>query len=582
LLKLDRFDEAIVSLDKALKHSPNHVKALNNRGLAHMAQQHWRDALEDFNKAIALDPEDPELYFNKGQAAWKHKALQIAELSFAQAIKLDPKHAEAWVHRAFCLDYIKRNEEATVCFQRYMRLRPDAPFLHGYLHSSRMHLCDWSDYEESAASAMKKVEKGEPVMVPHSITLLPSKRQHQKQAAEFWVKSHFGNIKPKPFAESFNRKDEKIRVAYFSADFHNHPVTILSSRLLELHNRKDFEIFAFSLGAPTRDPMRLRIESGVDHFINIRELTDMEVVDLAREKGIDIAVDMSGYTMDNRTGIFAMRAAPVQINYLGYSATMGADFIDYIIGDPVLIPPSHDVEYSEKVARLPDTYMPSDPTREVSTRHVTRAEYGLPDNGFVFCAFNNPYKIAPPQYDLWMQILLGVPGSVLWLSPTSGKAAENLRREARQRGVDPERIIFSNRENNLADHIARKGLADLFLDSLPHNAHATANDALWAGLPILTRLGEGFAGRVAGSLVSAVGMPDMIVADGDEYVRRAIEIATTPGLAAQLKARLAENKKTAPLFNAERYTSALEKAYVHMVERSRQGLPPESFDVSAL
>jgi predicted O-linked N-acetylglucosamine transferase (SPINDLY family) len=426
---------------------------------------------------------------------------------------------------------------------------------------------------------MARVENGEPVMVPHSVILLPSTRHHQKQAAEFWVNSHFGHIKPKPFAGRIDRKDQRIRIAYFSADFHSHPVSVLAARLLELHNRKEFEVFVFSLGAPTRDPMRMRIESGVDHFINVREMTDIEIVDRARAEGIDIAIDMSGYTADNRTAIFAMRVAPIQVNYLGYSATMGAEFIDYIIGDPVLIPPDHDVDYSEKVVRLPDTYMPSDSTREISMRSMTRSEYGLPENGFVYCVFNNPYKITPPQFDLWMQILKSVTGSVLWFSPAAPKAVDNLRSEACKRGVDPDRLIFSRREDKLSDHLARKSLADLFLDTLPHNAHATANDALWAGLPILTRLGEGFAGRVAGSLVSAVGMPDMIMPDAESYVRRAIEIATTPGLSHTLKERLSINKKNAPLFNSERYTQNLEKAYHQMHQRSLKGLPPIAIEV---
>jgi len=579
LMKLGKNDEALENLDHALKLMPNHLKALNNRGLVYMAQQRFREAVDDFSKAIAIDPEDAELHFNKGQAAIKRKALAVAAEAFEKTVKLDPEHADAWLNRAFALEQLKQNEEATACFERFVKLRPNAAYGQGYLHSSRMHLCDWRDYEKSAATIMARVEKGEPAMVPHGLTLLPSKRHHQQQAASIWTKNFFSPIKPKSFEPAKPREDNRIRIAYFSADFHNHPVAILTARLFELHDRKKFEVFAFSLGMPSRDAMRLRIEQGVDHFINVREMSDMEIVDRAREEGIDIAIDMTGYTADNRTPIFVLRTAPVQVNYLGYSATMGADFIDYIIGDPVLIPPSHDVDYTEKVARLPDTYMPCDPTREVSTRKVTRAEYGLPDDGFVFCAFNNPYKIAPPQFDLWMRILSAVPGSVLWLSPATPKAAANLQREARQRGVDPARIIFSNRENNLADHIARKGLADLFLDSLPHNAHATANDALWAGLPILTRLGEGFAGRVAGSLVTAIGMTDMIVADGEEYVRRAIEIATTPGLAAQLKTRLAENKKTAPLFHAERYAQNLEKAYVGMHERRCAGLPPEAINV---
>lgn len=582
-MKLDRFADSLLYLDKALLLAPHHVKALNNRGLAYMGLQRWSEAIEEFTKAITLDPEDPELHYNKGQAAARRKALPTAAAAFGEAIKIQPEHADAWLHRAFALEQMRQNQEATKCFEQYLKLRPDAPYAHGYLHSSRMHMCDWKNYEMSINIIMERVDKNEPAMVPHGLTLLPSKRRHQKQAAEAWTRNQFNGIVPIEFQRIQERKkSDRIRIAYFSADFHNHPVAILTARMFELHDRKKFEVFAFSLGSPTRDAMRLRIEKSVDHFINVRDMSDLEIVDRARAEKIDIAIDMTGFTADNRASLFAYRAAPIQVNYLGYSATMGADFIDYIIGDPVLIPAEHDKDYTEKVVRLPNSYMPGDPTRKISTRPMTRKEYALPETGFVFCGFNNPYKITPRQFQLWMQILNSVPSSVLWLSPTSSTAVENLQQEARRHGVKSDRIIFSKREDKLSDHLARQGLADLFLDTLPHNAHATANDALWAGVPILTRLGEGFAGRVAGSLVSAVGMEDMIVSDEKAYVDRAIEIATTPGLSAQLKERLADNKKTYPLFNLEEYVNDLEKAFQTMNELSINDLPPRAIDISKI
>jgi protein O-GlcNAc transferase len=409
--------------------------------------------------------------------------------------------------------------------------------------------------------------------------LIPSTRAQRKIAAEAWCKAEAGSIEPLAYAHP-KPASPRIKIGYFSADYHMHPVAMLTARMFELHDRSKFEIYAFSMGVPSRDPMRLRIEAGVDHFINVREFTDLETVEKARAEGIDIAIDMTGFTADGRTKIFALRAAPIQVNFLGFSGTMSAPFMDYIIGDPVLIPAEHASDYAEKIARLPDCYMPSDPTREISARSMTRAEYGLPESGFVFCGFNNPNKLCPPQFDIWMRILAAVPDSVLWLSPAPAKTADNLKREAQKRGIDPARLVFANREDRWADHLARHALADLFLDTLPHNAHATANDALWAGLPILTRLGDAYAGRVAGSLVNALGMPDMIMRDEAEYERRAIEIALTPGLSGELKQRLASLRKTSALFDCDRYTRNIEKAFEAMVARQRDGLAPDHIDIA--
>ena len=579
LIKVGRNADALAALNRALELAPNHLKAITNRGLVYVAMQRFREAMEDYSTAIALDPTDPDLRFNLGQAASHRKLLDEAIAAYTKTIELKPDHAQAWVNRAFELEKLKRHEEALIGFDQYKKLKPDAPFATGFSLMARMNLCDWRDYDASATAILTGIENGKPAMVPHAITLLPSKRIHQRQAAELWAKGYFSTLKSLPFEKTLKSDTGRIRIAYFSTDFQDHPVGILTARLFEMHDRTKFEIFAFSLGIPTRDKTRLRIEAAVDHFINARDMSDADIVQRARQDGIDIAVDLNGYTSDCRSEIFALRAAPVQVNYLGYSATMGADFMDYIIGDPVVIPQDHDVDYSEKVVRLPDCYMPGDPTRDISQKNMSRQDYGLPEQGFVFCAFNNPAKIAPSQFDLWMQILVGAPDSVLWMSSTASKAIENLRREAQSRGVEPNRLIFAKREDNLADHLARHSLAGVFLDTLPHNAHATANDALCAGLPVLTRLGETFAGRVAGSLVSAAGMPDMIAENGEDYVRRAIEIATTPGLSAQLKSRLEAHKKTSALFDTESYARKIERAYSLMHECRMQGLPASVIEI---
>ncbi|MDB5643201.1 MAG: repeat-containing protein [Hyphomicrobiales bacterium] len=579
LMKLNRLDEALENLNRAIELDQNHVKAFSNRGLVHLAQQHRVDALDDFSRAVALDPSDAESHYNRGVAAGMLKRNDLALTSYREVNRLKPDDVRAWSNQGGVLDQMRRYEEAIVCFERVRKLAPQTPYLDGLILSSRLHLCDWKDYDALVSRVLDKTTRDQFGAQPHPSLLIPSTRHQQRQAAALWVAAHIGKVEPEPFA-AVRKPGERIRVAYVSADFQLHPVALLTARMFELHDRSRFEIYAMSISDPSVDWMRKRMEKAVEHFINIRDFDDDKIVALMREHGIDIAIDMTGYTGNARVGVFARRSAPVQVNYLGYSATMGVDFIDYIIGDPVLIPPGHAPDYSEKIARLPDCYMPSDPTREIATREFKRADYGLPEQGFVFCAFNNQNKITPGQFDIWMRILKAVEGSVLWMSANHAKAIENLKREAVRRGVDPARLVFAKREDDIADHLGRHQLADLFLDTLPYNAHATCNDSLWAGLPVLTRLGEGYAARVAGSLVTNVGMADMIAKDDADYEARAIEIATTPGRAAELKARLAANLPSAPLFNVERYTRNIEAAYSAMHERRMAGQAPAHIDVA--
>lgn len=579
LMKLNRLEDALESLNRAIKLAPNHLKAVSNRGLVYLAMQRRRDALDDFSKAVALDPADAESHFNRGVAAGLLKNYDLAIISYREANRLAPNDVRAWSNQGPIFDQMRRYEEAIVCFERTRKLAPKTRYVDSQILSARLHMCDWKDYDAAVARVLDMTSKGDYGVMPHPSLILPSTRKQQRDAARLWCESTFGIVEPTPL-NAERKPGERIRVGYFSADFQMHPVALLTARMFEMHDRSRFEIFAFSLGDPSVDPMRKRIEASVDHFLNVRDLGDAEIIELARKHDIDIAIDMTGYTANARIGLFVLRVAPVQVNYLGYSGSMGVDFIDYIIADPVLIPPDHAEDYSEKIARLPGCYMPSDPTREISTRALSRTDYGLPEDGFVFCAFNNQNKITPTQFDIWMRILRAVEGSAIWLSANHPKAIENLKREAVRRGVDAERLVFSKRENDIADHLARHRLADLFLDTLPYNAHATCNDALWAGLPVLTRLGEGYAARVAGSLVTNVGMADMIAKDDSEYEARAIEIATTPGMAAALKQRLAANLPNSRLFDAERYTRDIEAAYAAMHERRMAGLTPDHIDVA--
>jgi protein O-GlcNAc transferase len=375
---------------------------------------------------------------------------------------------------------------------------------------------------------------------------------------------------------------ERIRIGYVSANLHEHPVAYLAAGLFERHDRSRFEVTAISLGPDRDSDLRRRLKAAFEHFIDAGSQSDQEIAELIQRREIDIVVDLNGFTSGCRPGIFARRPAPIQVNYLGYAGTMGADGFDYILADRTVIPDGQFEFYSEKVAWLPDCFMVNDDRRLISGATPTRSECGLPETAFVFCCFNNAYKIAPETFDVWMRLLAAVDDSVIWLSELNPTAMANLRREAENRGVSQERLIFAARAPAMEDHLARQRQADLFLDTLPYNAHSTASDALWAGLPVLTCLGATFAGRVAGSLLNAIGLPELVTSSLDKYEALAIKLARDPALLASIKTKLATNRDTHPLFNSARFTRHIEAAYTTMVERSRRRQPPESFAVEVI
>jgi protein O-GlcNAc transferase len=374
-------------------------------------------------------------------------------------------------------------------------------------------------------------------------------------------------------------RHDRIRIAYLSADFQNHPTAYLAAGWFEAHDRSRFETIAVSFGPDTNDDMRQRLRGVFERFIDAQSLTNRQIAERLRALEIDIAVDLKGYTTNSRAGIFALRPAPIQVGYLGYPGTMAASYMDYILADEVVIPSDHAPFYTEKIVWLPGTYQVNDRARRISDQTPSRAELSLPDEGFVFCCFNNSYKIRPAIFDIWMRLLRQVEGSVLWLFEENGSAAQNLRLEAERRGVAPERLVFAPHVP-AAEHLARHRHADLTLDTLPYNAHTTASDSLWAGVPVLTCLGTTFAGRVAASLLKAIGLPELITTSLEDYEALALRIAREPDLRAALKQKLARNRDTFPLFDTARFTRHTEAAYTTMWERHQRGEPPQSFAVT--
>ncbi len=573
LNELKRFDEALAHYDKALSLRPDYAEAWSNMGNTLKELKRYDEALAHYDKALSLKSDFVKAWSNKGIALNELKRFDEALAHYDKALSLQPDYAEAWFNIGGTLNELKRYDEAIAHFDRALELKPDIDWGNGVLLHAKMKICSWSDFQDSLEIFSKRVMENDRFVSPFTLLSLVDDALLHKKSSEIYVQSKYrfntflGSI-PKLSA------NQKIRIGYFSADFHNHATGYLMAELFELHDKNKFELVGFSFGPIANDDMRQRLKKSFDHFIEVNNKSDMEIAQLSRALNIDIAIDLKGFTQDLRTGIFAHRVAPIQVNYLGYPGTMGADYMDYIIADKTIIPVESQSYYSEKVVYLPDTYQVNDRKRLISEKQFTRQELGLPKTGFVFCCFNNNYKILPSTFEGWMRILKSVDGSVLWLFKDNNWVVENLRKEAQKQGIDGQRLVFADRLP-LSEHLARHRQADLFLDTLPYNAHTTTSDALWTGLPVLTQMGQSFASRVAASLLSAIGLPELITSTQEEYEALAIELAMNPKKLSDIQLKLVNNRLTAPLFDTPLFTRNLEAAYIEMMERYHADLEPE-------
>ena len=613
LVALDRLGEAVASYDRVLAIKPDFVEVLNNRGIALWKNRRCDLAVADYDLALTIRPDYAEAHHNRGIALAYMKRRAEALASYDRAVACKPEYVDAWSNRGTLLAEMGRQDEALASYDRALEIKFDFAEalnnragifrkmgLHersaqdysrllelnpGYEHAGGNRLyadalvCKWPRFLDSRTALLNAVQQGDAVALPfQAAVLLDSGAAQLMCARSFTSRKYPAAAKPLWSGERY--RHERIRIAYLSADFHLHATSHLMAELFERHDRERFEVSAWSFGPETGDAMRARLRSAFEHFNDVRDASDDEVAARLRAAEVDIAVDLKGYSKGSRPAIFARRVAPIQVNYLGYPGTTGADYMDYIIGDAEVIPEGHEAYYSEQVVRLPDSYQVNDSKRVIAGQVSGRSEASLPESGFVFCCFNNNYKITPEVFEVWMRLLQRVEGSVLWLLEDNAAASRNLRREADARGVDGGRLVFAPRVLPPA-HLARHRLADLFLDTLPCNAHTTASDALWAGLPVLTCRGQSFAGRVAASLLRAVGLPELIADDLAGYEALALKLATVSGELAALKARLTRNRLTHPLFDIDRYRRHLETAYVTMVEQQRQGKPRQGFSVQA-
>ncbi len=574
----NRHEEAIATLDAAIALNPRDADALIGKGVALKALRRLPEAIEIYRRAIEVAPRAANAHLNLGNALALLNRHEEALACYERVLALDPNSAEALNYEGNSLNALNRQTEAVGRFEKAVALDPGITEALSSLVYTKQRRWDWAGLPEQRQFLLERVRARQYVANPFALLgICDDPELHQIAARAYTIETlpRAPAVKPPPATPR-----EKLRIGYFSADLHNHATMHLLAGVLECHDRDAFEIHAFSYGPEIDDTMRARARATVDHFHECARLSDGAIIATARKAGIDIAVDLKGYTQDARLAPFAARLAPVQVSYLGYPGTVGADFLDYILADATVLPMDQQRFFDEKIIHLPDSYQANDDRRVIAPDTPSRAEAGLPADGFVYCCFNNAYKITPEIFASWMRILAAVPGSVLWLLANDADSIARLRGAAEAQGVDPARLVFGASLPS-ARHLARHRIADLFLDTLPYNAHTTASDALWAGLPVLTQMGQAFAGRVAASLLNAVGLAEMITRDTAEYEALAIAIGRDANRAAALKAKLAAALPTAPLFDTPRFTRHLEGAYRMMWQRHAAGLPPEGFAVPA-
>ncbi len=559
LLELKRNEEALESYDRVLAVRQDFAGLWNNRGTALRGLHRLDAALASFQRAAILAPGHFNALTNAAIVLWDMKRLPEALAAVDRALGVQPGFAEALYVKANVLRDMGRTGEALEAYEAALKSNPAHPHaLNGAAQVARI-VCDFKRVEALTPQVIQNAPGGRAVIQPFVLMGYSDDAALQRRCAENLVRMF---VPQRPALRDVRRYGhDRIRLAYLSADFHQHPTAQLMVELFERHDRSRFEVTAIAFGPDDGSLLRARLKKAFDHFEDVRGKSDAEVARMLRMREIDIAVDLNGHTAEARPGIFAWRPAPAQVNYLVYPGTTGADFMDVILVDRIALPSDQQPYIREKIVHLPDSYQANDATRAVLPP-PSRNEAGLPDSGFVFCCFNNSWKITSAMFDIWMRLLTQVDGSLLWL--LDGPHADNLRAEAKARGVDPARLIFAPKLPP-EQHLARQQLADLFLDTLPYNAHTTCSDALWAGLPVVTCYGKAFPGRVASSLLKAIDLPELVTASPQLYEALALELAQNPALLKATREKLARNRTTTPLFDSERFRKNIEAAYEAML-----------------
>ena len=579
---LKRYEEALAAYDKALSTQPDLENAWLGRGNVFTDLKRYEEALAAYDKALSIKPDLENAWLGRGNVFWSVKRYDEALTAYDKALSIKPDLERAWFGRGNILFDLKRYDEAFAAYDTALKLKPDLSAAEGARLHAKMQSCDWSNFHIECRSLIDSVRCGKQPTVPFVLLTIEASAEDQFRYANAWVETNCQTSIPDGRSVT-SKENTKIRIGYLSADLRNHAVAYLTAGVFEKHDKNRFETFAFSTGPDHKSDFRIRLKAAFNDFIDLHNRSDAEVADAIKSFNIDILIDLMGHTQDSRLMVLIRRPSPIQVNYLGYAGTVGGNNLDYIIADKTLIPFRAKKYYSEKIVYLPNSFMPHDRDgRIISDQVFDRLDFALSNNSIVFCCFNNAYKINPIVFQAWTTILKAVANAVLWLSDLPEIAKRNLQHEAQKQGIDPKRLIFARRLVSSSDHLARYRFADLFLDTLPYNAHTTASDALWAGLPVLTQMGETFAGRVSASLLNAVNLPELITHSREEYEALAIDLALNRNKLSNIKEKLNKNRLTTPLFDTALYTKHLEAAYEAMYRRYQAGLLPDHIEIQPI
>jgi protein O-GlcNAc transferase len=574
------FGEAESLYQRALRQAPGDADIYNNLGSLYYGLGDLRRAEAAYERALRLKADHVNALANL--ATIRHNGGRLAEALnlYHRSVQIDPYYARGWHQLGRVLIELGHFDKAVAAYRLVISLKGDSGSPLAGLVSARQMTCDWDGLEADQNRLISAVRSGSSDVAPIILLTQPCGPADHLACARQTSHAVAKGVRPLPLLHPIPNRPtgSRLRIGYLSCDFHEHATAHLAAQLFESHDRSQFEVTGYSYGRDDGSPMRARLKAAFDRFVDLAPVSHEVAAERIRGDAIDILIDLKGHCNDGRPQILAYRPAPIQVNFLGYPGSMGAAFIDYIIADPFVVPSDQQKFYHECLVHLPNCYQPNDNKREISTHPKTRRDWSLPEDAFVFCCFNSPHKIARQFFDIWMRLLAAVPKSVLWLIEGNDLASANLCREAKARNIDPSRLIFAPKVP-LGDHLVRHGLADLFLDTLPYNAHTTASDALWAGLPVLTCVGHTFAGRVAGSLLTALGLPELITSSPDGYEERALKLARDAPLLAAIRKKLLRNRETAVLFDTGLYTRHIEAAYRKMYEIWETAGSPEPFSV---
>ena len=566
LQQLRRFDQAVKVYEKVLSFKPDFTDALNNLATCFANLKKYDQAISYFEKILKINKNNSVVYNNLGNIYKEINQHKKSIENYNKALEINPNYHLTYLNLGDTLIELKDYNGALINYKNLIKLSPKHHFIEGKILHTKMQICNWENYENDIKNLFQSLEKHEKIIDPFSIISITEKVDHQKRASEI-----FSNYKfPKQLENKINsdKNNLKTRLGYFSPDFCDHPVLHLIFDVFKNHNKNKFEIFAFSFGPRKKDEMTEQVKKYFNEFIDINDKSDEEVAMLSRKMGIDIAIDLCGFTNFNRAGIFSHRAAPLQVNFLGYPSTMGSTFIDYLIADRIVIPENQKLNYSENIAYLPNCYQPNMAVKNISKTKITRNEEGLPVDAFVFCNFNSNYKITPEIFKVWMNILKNVSNSVLWLLETNNESSKNIIKEAKKNNINENRIIFAKHLPN-KDHLKRIELADIFLDTFPYSAHTTASDFVRVGIPLITLKGESFASRVAASILNQVNLNELVTKNKNEYQKLAISIGTNNEKLKNLKEKLKGSTSDSNLFNSVLYTKHLEDLFINLSKKNK-------------